>query len=221
MNTDIEYDNILRCKSNPNLLQTIDPKIIIKGSGAKFISCEDREYYFQSRRLPIHENILEFSTRYPDEEFIMEILNVDLYCSVMRTITYKNGECKILKVEPVFYYEYSSQLKEEIGIDRFNFFLTKINSFFEKLKDVFAQEWLESEDALENKKHEEISIQLEDEKFRIVATWDYCSHISIKGLYKVTNQTLWELIDKHSYIPTNPTNYENKPDNDPFGNLPF
>lgn len=223
-----EYDNILICNSNPNLLQTMDPRKIIKESPAKFISCKNGEYYYQSRRFPIDKDVYRLSKEFPGEEFIVKIWNVDALSAVMLTVIYKDGDHgEIIRIEPHFHYECRSpRLMDVLGEERFFVFFKKITSFFEKLKGLYYEEWLESYDPNEPHKapeYDKINIQFEDDEFKVLATWDCFSYIVIEGFFKVSNKTSWKLIDGHSYIPRNNNKTESikNEDDDDYDSLPF
>jgi len=200
----VEYDNLLMCKSNPDLLQAINPMEIIKESPSRFSHLIDGSYYFESRGYPIIDDVYKLSIEYPNEEFVVKFWNLcaDGFGSKMRTIRYSGGDCKVIRVEPRFHYDCRNrQLESGFWAKRFEVFYDRIISFFEKIKDVYAEEWLENDVTANENKHEQISIQLEDEVYRVVATWDFYSHVTIEGFYKITNQASWKLIDGTSYIP--------------------
>jgi len=203
-------------------LQTIDPREIIKESPAEFITCKNGEYYFQSRGFPMHEDVHRLSKEYPEEEFMLKIWNVDALSAMLLTVIYKGGDNgEKIRIEPHFYYEFRSpRLKDVMGQERFYVFFKKISSFFEKLKGLYHEKWLESDEPNKAPKYDKISIQFEDDEFRVLATWDCFSCIVIEGFSKVSNQTLWKLIDGHSNTLRN-NNKTESIKNEDIDDLPF
>ena len=98
----IDYDTLLECKSNSQLLQTVDPRGIIQKTNSKFRTCKDGICYFQSYGLPINEDFTELSKKYPNEVFEARIC-VDEYGSEIKTIIYTYGEAVLIKIEPNYF----------------------------------------------------------------------------------------------------------------------
>lgn len=192
----IEYDILLRCKSNPELLETIDPKELIDNTPAEFISYDNYQFYFQGRGILISDKIQELAKKHPDEEFIAVIWNIDAYESVMKTVSFKGKDCFLERAEPKFYYDCPYDLSKVIGEKVFCDYVKKIKRFFESIKDFLDVEW--DEENPKNNNSKVISIQLEDENFRVIATRECYSLIRILGYYKDRQLPIWKALDENS-----------------------
>lgn len=181
-----EYDNFLRCKSNPYFLNKIAPHEILKNTRAKFISFKNNEYYFQSRNYSLSDAAHQLAKKFPDEEFELDFWNADPIVSEKTTISFIGDCSEIIGVEPIFHFSYAPYLKKIVGDEVFSDFLEKVNSYFEAIKPFIP--------ISESRKWDEgISIQYDD--FKLEAVLTFRTLISIRGFSKSVSG-LWEMIDK-------------------------
>lgn len=221
------HDTLLECRSNNQLLQKIDPRDIIKKTESQFISCKDGVYYFQTHRGALHQDIVELSKEYPEEVFIARIWNVDWYESELRTVRYKSGKAKFIKIEPNYQYSVS-HLEKIMGVDNFNKLMKIAMRYIEvcekleripEVKDQIAQE-------RKDKVFSHVTVNVEDEKFKINATRMTYSSIEVIGYVKeVPTKLVWKLIEeeKRSYKRNDQKNeygLEEAPEEE-YSDLPF
>jgi len=221
------YDTLLECKSNKQLLQKIDPRDIIKTTNSQFISCKDGIYYFQTHRGPLDPDIVELSKKHPNEVFIARIWNVDFYCSELRTVKYRSGKSKFIKIEPNYNYN-TSHLEKIMGIDNFNKLMKIAMRYIEACEKLERIPEVKGQIAHERKDKvfSHVTVNVEDEKFKIEATRMTYSSIYLMGYVKeVPTKSVWKLIEEENLCnknnkKQNEYNLEEK-QNENYSDLPF
>ena len=168
---------------------------LIKNTPAKFISCKNGKYYFQSGNYTLIDLVHELARKYPDEEFELIFWNADPMVSEKMTIRFKRDGWEILAIEPIYHYSYLPNLTKIVGEDVLRDFLKKLYNHFESVKNLYQSE---EEVTI---RHKAICMQCEYDKFKLEAVSNFDTLINIRGYYKSVSGT-WKLIDD-DYKPKN------------------
>ena len=186
------YDTRLVCKSNSKLLQKIDPRDIIKISNSEFISCKNGVYYFSTHSGTMHESIVELSKTYPNEVFIVRYRKDDIfYGSEIQTFKYIDGYSTCTKVEPNYGY-CISHIEKIIGkktVRRFMKVALKQIKKIDAINDIPTAKNNRME--RKHKISSSITINVEDEEFKIEATKIGSSFIEVNGFIKEAPTPRW------------------------------
>ena len=219
------YDTRLVCKSNSKLLQRIDPSEIIKDLSSEFISCKDGAYHFITRNRTMHGSIVELSNKYPEEIFIAQFWNVESYDSEIQTYKYIDGFSKCTKAEPNYMY-CVSHIEKIIGkktLRRFMKVVLKQIKRIDAINDtpMTQKNGKKSKDKISSS----ITINVEDQDFKIEATKLGLSFIEVNGFIKEAASPRWQLIEKEKNRIERITHQMDKNDNEAneeeYDNLPF
>ena len=221
-----DYNTELVCKTNSQLIQKIDPRDIIKISNSEFISCKNGVYYFSTRSGTMHESIVELSKTYPNELFIVKYRKDDIYYgSEIQTFKYIDGFSKCTKVEPNYGYCISHIEKriDKKTLRRFMKVALKQIKRIDAINDIPTAK----KNGIE-RKHKissTITINVEDEKYKIEATKIGSSFIEVKGFIKEAPTPRWQLIEKEKNQIVRVVNPMDKIDDDvkdeDYDDLPF
>ena len=190
------YDTRLFCKSNSKLLQRIDPNQIIKGINSEFLSCKKRAYHFITSNGTMHESIVALSSNYPSEVFRAQFCCVEIHDSFIETFEYQDGHSKCTKVEPNYGY-CVSHIEKIIGWKKTRRFMKVA------LKQIKRIDTINDTPSTKKKRMERkhkisssITINVEDEDFKIEATQIGSSFIEVNGFVKEAATPRWQLIEK-------------------------
>jgi len=190
------YNTKLVCTSNSKLLQKIDPDEIIKEPNSEFLYFENGAYYFTTRDGTMHESIVALSKKYLAEIFIAQFWNVEFYDSEIQTFKYIDGYSKCTKVEPNYGY-CISHIEKIIGkktVRRFMKVALKQIRRIDAINDIPTAKNNRME--RKHKISSSITINVEDEEFKIEATKIGSSFIEVNGFIKEAPTPRWQLIEK-------------------------
>lgn len=190
------YDTRLVCKSNSKLLQRIDPSEIIKDLNSEFISCEDGAYHFITRNGTMHGSIVELSRNYPTEIFIAQFWNVESYDSEIQTYKYIDASSKCTKVEPNYGY-CVAHIEKTIGKQTLRRFMKVALKQIKKIDSINDIPTTKNNGM--GRKHKissSITINVENDDFKIEATKIGSSFIEVNGFIKEAPAPRWQLIEK-------------------------
>ncbi len=218
------YNTRLVCKSNSKLLQKIDPDEIIKGINSEFLSCKKGAYHFITSNGTMHESIVALSKKYPTEAFIAQFCCVETY-DYIQTNKYIDGFSKCIKVEPNYGYCISHigkiigkktlrrlmkvALKQIRRIDAINDIPTVKKNGIERKHKISST----------------ITINVEDDDFKIEATKIGSSFIEVNGFIKEALTPRWQLIEREKNLIVGKDKQDEKNDDEAkeeeYDNLPF
>lgn len=110
------YYSSIRCVSNPELLLLMDPQIFIRKTPSEFIQKNFDELIYETRRYTMHRDIITFSERFPDDEFIARYVDSELQEPMSQEIFwYRNGDSQFVGFEPVYKYSNHDHIYDEMG----------------------------------------------------------------------------------------------------------
>jgi len=190
------YNTRLICKSNSKLLQKIDPDKIIKDLSSEFLSCENGAYHFTTRNGTMHGSIVTLSEEYPAEIFIAQLWDIESYDSEIRTYKYIDGFLKCTKVVPNYWY-CISHIEEIMGKKNVKRFMKVVLKHIKKIDAINDNPTVEKNGI--ERKHKissTITINVEDEKYKIEATKMAYAFIEVNGFIKEASTPGWQLIEK-------------------------
>jgi len=191
------YNTLLECKSNKQLMQEIDPRDIIKKTNSEFITYKDGMYYFQTCNGVLHDDIVELSKTCPKEIFIAQIWNVDFYDSEVRTIRYKNGKSRITNIEPNYGYT-ASHIIKVMGKETFHSLMKVAMRYIRQYGVIRNTPEVEKEISKEknDKINSNVTVHVENDKYKIDATLVGSSYIEVNGFVKRPSRPSWKLIEE-------------------------
>ncbi len=192
-----DYNTGLVCKSNRQLLQKIDPRDIIKNPNSEFISCKKGVYYFSTCSGTMHESIVALSMTYPNEVFIAKYRDDDIhYDSVIQTFKYKSGKSILTKIKPDYWY-CISHIEKTIGKQTIRRFMKVALKHIKKI-DAINDTPNTKNNGLErrHKIKSSVTINVENDDFKIEATKIGSSYIEVLGYVKEVPAPRWQLIEK-------------------------
>jgi len=190
------YNTRLICKSNRKLLQKIDPNKIIKDLSSEFLSSENGAYHFTTRNGTMHGSIVALSEKYPAEIFIAQLWNIESYDSEIQTYKYIDGFSKCTKVVPNYWY-CVSHIEKIMGKKTVRIFMKVVLKQIKKI-DAIIDNPTAKKSGIE-RKHKissTITINVEDEKYKIEATKMTYAFIEVNGFIKEAPTPKWQLIEK-------------------------
>jgi hypothetical protein len=190
------YNTRLICKSSSKLLQKIDPNEIIKDLSSKFLSCENGAYHFTTRNGRMHESIVVLSEQYPTEIFLAQFWDVESYDSKIQTYKYIDGFSKCTKTEPNYMY-CVSHIEKIMGKKTVRRFMNVVLKHFKKIDAIDVTPTTEKHRM--ERKHKigsSITINVENEKYKIESTRIGYAFIEVNGFVKESPTPRWKLIEK-------------------------
>jgi len=189
------YNTRLVCKSNSKLLQKIDPDEIIKGINSEFLSCKKGAYHFITSNGTMHESIVALSKKYPTEAFIAQFCCVETY-DYIQTNKYIDGFSKCIKVEPNYGY-CVAHIEKTIGKQTLRRFMKVALKQIKKIDSINDIPTTKNNGM--GRKHKissSITINVENDDFKIEATKIGSSFIAVNGFIKEAPAPRWQLIEK-------------------------
>lgn len=215
------FTTTLVCKSNSKLLQKIDPNEIITEPNSEFLSCENGAYIFNTHDRTMHESIVALSERYPTEVFIAQFWNVEFYDSEIQTYKYIDGSSKCTKIEPNYGY-CVSHIKKIMGkktLRRFMKVAVKQIKRIDTINDIPTTKKNRME--RKHKISSSITINVEDEDYKIEATKIGSSFIEVNGFIKEAPTPRWQLIEKEKNQIVRVVHKMDKSDYEEYNDVPF
>jgi len=219
------YNTRLFCTSNSKQLQKIDPGEIIKEPNSEFLFGENGAYIFTTRDGTMHESIVALSKKYPTEIFIAQIWNVEFYDSEIQTYKYFAGSSKCTKVEPNYGYciSHIGKIIDKRTLRRFMKVAMKQIKRIDAINDIPTAKKNRME--RKHKISSTITINVEDQDFKIEATKIGSSFIEVNGFIKEAASPSWQLIEKQKNRIARVTHQmdigADEAEEEKYDNLPF
>jgi hypothetical protein len=189
------FHTTLECLSNGQFFQNNPPMDILRGIMSEDVIYKNGIYFFETdHRAPIYE-IKEFSKKHPAEVFTAEICDFDLFNAVSRKFRFKAGKAKIIREEPNYQYT-NTNIHHVMNKEIFQRLMKTAMTYIRQLDPIQKNpdiKNIENQDH-NDKIHTNVTIHVENDKFKLEVTRLTYSCIKVDGYVKETPKPVWNLI---------------------------